>query len=465
VIEGEPALPIGGGAGRSIMSAIGLTTLATAISYALALAQQALYARVLGVNIDTDALGAALAWAVGTTGLVGTTLSTVFLPLYVRTMREGADAAIRTRRRATQLTLLAGAALGVATFVGAPSLAQLLVPGANDAQVLALTDLIRLAAPLELTWLLVWLAVATVNAHERYVLAGASFALPPIPVILLLLSGAASPALVVVGYIAGTLVQLAALWSADPGSRPTLARAGGAARVELGRGLLPVGIAFALLNAIPLEIRGLASFHGAGAVASADYASRLVLAGQQLLLSGLLAVTFTRWSGTAAREDQDGLFDSVDRTLVLVLAAGIATTIVLPLLAVWLVSMLLVGGRFSGADAATVGTFVAWMAPGVGGHMVLMVALRALLAQQRYRPVLVAAGAATALALTGAFLGQTSLGLNGVATAYSLAYVAAGAVAFASVWRHLARATDGAPRLAPARGGAALGRPAPENHR
>jgi peptidoglycan biosynthesis protein MviN/MurJ (putative lipid II flippase) len=199
------------------------------------------------------------------------------------------------------------------------------------------------------------------------------------------------------------------------------------------RDLLPVGLAFALVSLVPLEVRGLASLHGTGAVAVADYASRLVLAGQQVLLSGLLAVTFTRWSRGAASDQSVAAIDSVRRTLMWVAAAGVATLVVLPLLAVDLTRLVFAGGRFTEADASAVGSFIAWMAPGIAGHMMLMVALRALFAEGRVRPVVVAAASAAVLVAVVGMVGDSLWGLNGVAAGYSAGYVAAGLLGYAAV--------------------------------
>ena len=430
--SGTAPLPEAKGQG-SLARAIGLTTLITAVGYAVTLVQQILYARSLGVSADADALGAALAWAVGTTGLVGTTLATVFLPRYVRAMQAGE--ARHLRSGASLVAVLVGSGLAGVTFAAAPVLAAALAPGGADETRGTLANLLRMAAPLELIWPLIWLAVGTANARERYALAAGSALLPPVPVIALLLTNSATVDVIALGYVAGTVLQLGALWAFERESRPLFEVGPGQAFGSMARDLLPVGLAFALLSLVPLEVRGLASLHGIGAVAVADYASRLVLAGQQVVLSGLLAVTFTRWSARAASGRATAAIESASRTLAWVAVAGVAMVAIIPLVAGDLTRLAFAGGHFTEADASTVGSFISWMAPGVAGHMMLMVALRALFAERRLLPVVVAAASAAALVVVVGTVGDSLWGLNGVAAGYSAGYLAAGFIGYTAVRR------------------------------
>ena len=417
------------GSGTSVAKAIGLTTAATALGYAVTLLQQVLYARTLGVSADTDALGVALAWAVGTTGPVGTTLAAVFLPRYVRAKEQSSET-VAIRSRATAIAIALGVLMLVLTFVGAPWLADALVPGGDDARRDTLVGLLRIAAPLEVTWPLVWVAVSSANARERYLLAAGSFILPPLPVIGLLVSGAESVQLVAFAYVLGTLLQLLAVWALEPESRPLLRARSSGLTFGIRQDVLPVGIAFGVLSLVPLVVRGLASGHGVGAIAIADYASRLVVAGQQILLSGLLAVTFTRWSRRTEMRATGGI-DSVGRTLLLVGIVGAVIAALLPMVSVDVVRFIFGGGRFHQAEADAVGAFVAWMGPGIAGQMVLTVALRAFLAADRPAPLLVSSACAVLASLVVGRAGQTVWGLNGVAAGYSAGYLVAAGIA---VW-------------------------------
>ena len=415
----------------SVLRAIGLTTIVTSLGYGVTLLQQVLYARTLGVNVETDALGASLAWVIGTTGFVGTTLASIFLPQFVRESRRDPVGALELRRRTTSIAIALGGFLMLVTALAAPTIGAILTPGAQNETQPTLARLLTLGAPLEVIWPLIWLAVSTVNARERYVLAAASALLPPIPVIVLLFAGAPTVDGVMLAYTLGALLQLAMLWGLEAESRPKVGPPG---KTDIGRGLIPVGAAFALLALVPLEVRGIASLHGEGAVAIADYASRLVLAGQQVLLSGLLAVTFTRWSRDASAQRASPL-DSMERTLTLVGLAGVLVAILLPVVSVDLTRLVFAGGRFTSSDAVDVGTFIGWMAPGVAGHMVLMLATRGLLADRRLAPLLVAAASAALVVPIIGLVAQDVWGLYGAAAGYSAGYVIAAAVAATAIWR------------------------------
>ncbi len=419
------------GSGSSVARAIGLTTVATAIVYGITLLQQLLYARALGVSADTDALGAALAWAVSTTGPLGATLAAVFVPRFVRATGD-AEKSEALRSRATTIALASGGILFVLTLAGAPTLAGILVPGGDDARRETLAGLLRIAAPLEITWPLVYVVVSSANAKERYLLAAGSGILPPIPVIFLMVTGAPSVQAVAIAYVIGTMLQIGAVWLLEPSSRPAFVRHA-VPTVELARDLLPVGIVFGINALIPLEVRGLASVHGTGAVAIADYGSRLVVAGQAVVLSGLIAVAFTRWSRPASDERADGI-DSVQRTLVLVGLAGLTIAVVLPIASVPVIHVLFGGGKFSASDADAVGSFVTWMGPGIAAQMVLTVAIRALFAVDRGSPLILASGGAVLAVLVVGTATQTTWGLNGVAAAYSAGYGVAAVIAVLAIW-------------------------------
>ncbi len=187
----------------------------------------------------------------------------------------------------------------------------------------------------------------------------------------------------------------------------------------------------ALMSSTGLILRALASLHGVGAVATSDYANRLEVAGEQVLLSGLLAVVFTRWSATLAgrgsglERHRGGLSDGIVQLVgaALVLAAAV------PLLSAPVVGLLLEGGRFGRADTQAVAAFLAWMSLGIGARVVILVAMRALLAASRYRDLFTAAFAVLVVLTAAGLIAGAALGLNGVALAYSLGWAAAAVVA------------------------------------
>ncbi len=429
--------------------AVALATLATGVGYVLTLIQQIAFAKTLGVSVETDALAAALAWGVGTSGPIGTALSSVALPVYVLAL------AARDKRRARDVSrAAAGIGMGLAallmaiTFVAADWLSTALAPGLGGTDRARLAGLLRLTAPLELLWVLVWLSTARANAHERYGLAAGSFALPPIPVILVFaLVRAPSVEQVAIAYLVGAVLQVVVVLAAvgdlhemRPSLRSPLIS-------ELGRRLVGAGAAFAILGVAGLALRSLASLQGPGAVATADYASRLVIAGEQVLLSGLLAVAFTRWSRAAAPPDAPSTLDrapaarpsagddpwSVHGSTVRLAGGGIIIAFLVPIAAVPAITILFQGGRFDPGATLAVSDFLTWMSAGIAAHMLVLLAMRALLVAGRFMILLVIGLVAVLLMVVVAVLAMAAMRLNGVALGYSVGWVAAAWIAVMSV--------------------------------
>lgn len=421
-------------AGRSAA----LATAATVFAFASTFVQQVLYARVLGANAETDALAAALAWAVGTTGLVGTTLASVVLPPYLRALRTDPARARIVFRTANSLALAGGVALAGTTFVAAPVLAVLLLPGASSEVQDRLGELLKTTAPLHLLWIGVWSLMALANARERFVAAAASMVLPSLPVIAVLASPSPNVDQVGASYVAGACLQLAALvgsvwqWKGDlvPGFAVAASR-------SLSGRLIPIGLAFALINAAGLAIRAIASLGGAGDVAIADYATRLTTTFEQVALSGTLAVLFTVWSSEASLANAKG---RVPIAPALRLAVGFAVLfgMMLALFAPDLVEILYGGGQFTDSDVAATARYIRWMSLGLTAHVVLMVALRAVLARgATWHVAFMGMVTITTTIVVGLVL-HPSLGLDAAAVAYSVSWIATLAVAIGWISRSLA---------------------------
>ncbi|TAL05691.1 MAG: hypothetical protein EPO00_12495 [Chloroflexota bacterium] len=446
--------------------AIVLATLATAGGYGLTLIQQVVFARSMGISVETDSLATALAWGIGTSGPVGTALASIVLPAYVGALaRQDHALARQVLRASTGIGLVAATVLMIISIVGADLLANLLAPGLTQTAHERLAGLLRISAPLQMLWIGVWLTTARANARERYSLAAGSFAIPPIPVILTFtLIGSPSIEQVALAYMLGAALQVLVV----SGRIGSLGELGPSFRtrtvLDLARRLVPVGAAFGVLSVFGLAIRSVASLYGPGAVATSDYASRLVIAGEQVLLSGLLSVLFTKWSHlegsleavTQAKTPSSRGRWSVQDSVLQLLGAGTILACLLVITARPAVAILFQGGRFDAAATIAVADFIVWMSPGIAGNMLVLLAARALLVSGRFI-ILLEIGAIAIIAMLGVGLvAGSSLGLNSVALGYSVGWVAAAGVAIRALEvdqalfvRQLVRAL--------ATGGAALG--------
>lgn len=432
IFEAPPEIPR-----SSATRAVALATVATMVAYLFTLLQQVLFARSLGVNTRTDALAVALAWVVGTSGPLGVTLASVLLPKYVQAW-IGHD---RSRARsllqsASAIGLGLAAVLALATLLGAGPLATALAPGLEGADHDRLAGLLRLTAPLQILWTMVWLLTARANARARYVVTAASFALPTIPVIAVLgFVPNVTVEQVVVAYVVGAAFQVLAVAALNRGSlTELLPRLGNAPTREIVRALLPVGAAFLLMSSTGLAIRGLASLHGAGAIATSDYANRLEIAGEQVLLSGFLAVIFTRWSGRHdLRETPAETSDSIVTALLTMAGPAVAVGFAVPILGPAVVALLFEGGRFEAENTEAVAGFLGWMGPGIAARIVILLAVRALLAGAHYKALpMVGLVALVATLGTGLALGSM-VGLVGVALGFSAGWIGAMVAALAAL--------------------------------
>ena len=398
-----------------------LATVMTMASYAATLLQFVVYARTLGVGLDTDALAIALAWATGLAGLITTTLTGVALPRFVRDRQADPTGARSAFRSASALAIGTGVVLAVLTAAGADWLASALstAPEARP----RVADLMSAAGLLIVAWTVMGTLLALANATEHYGHAAASGVAPSTVVICALaLSGNPTPEIAVQAYIAGAVAQiawLAIVVRADLGAViPKVDRS--SIRAIAGR-TVPMVLTLLLFNGAIVVARALASGGPVGDVAVFDYAARLVLAGQQVLLAGVLAVALTKWSQKAGSRDTTNA--QIGRTIGIALGLVIPAATALALLSPELVDTLLTGGRFASADAARVADVLRWMAPGIAAQMVLLLGFRALIAYQALWPLAGIGVAHLAALAVVAAVAHPLLGVTGIGLAYSCSWL------------------------------------------
>ena len=399
-----------------------LATAMTVVSYSATLVQYVVYARTLGVGVETDALAIAIAWATVVAGLITTTLTGVALPRFVRNRVADPRLARSEFRSAVFLAAVAAVVIAVLTVVGGNTLAGALSPASSAQAYLA--HLIVATAPLILAWTTMGILLAVANATEHYGQAAASGVAPSVVVIAaLVLSPNPSADIALNAFVIGAVLQIVWLGVVarhDLGVLIPLPERSTVA--SLARRSVPVVLTLLLFNAAILVARAIAAAGSLGDVAVFDYAARLVLAGQQVLLAGVLAVALTKWSQMAGASEPAN--PQIGRTIGLALGLAIPSAVALALLAPELVAALLTGGRFSPADAARVADVLRWMAPGVAAQMVLLLGFRALTAYQALWSM-AGIGVVHLLVLAAvALIAQASMGVDGIALGYSAGWIA-----------------------------------------
>ena len=385
----------------------------TVVSYSATLVQYVVYARTLGVGVETDALAIAIAWATVVAGLITTTLTGVALPRFVRNRVTDPRLARSEFRSAVFLAAVVALVIAVLTVVGGNTLAGALSPASNAQAYLA--HLIVATAPLILAWTTIGILLAVANATEHYGQAAASGVAPSVVVIAaLVLSPNPSADIALNAFVIGAVLQIVWLGVVARHDLGVLIPLPERSTVtSLARRSVPVVLTLLLFNAAILVARAIATTGSSGDVAVFDYAARLVLAGQQVLLAGVLAVALTKWSQMAGAAEPTN--PQIGRTLGLALGLAIPSAVALALLAPELVDALLTGGRFAPADAARVADVLRWMAPGVAAQMVLLLGFRALTAYQALWSM-AGIGVVHLLVLAAvALIAQASMGVDGIA--------------------------------------------------
>jgi len=419
----------------SIAKSATVATFATIVGYAATVAQQVLYARGLGIGSNTDALAVALAWAVATTGLVGTTLMSVVVPTYIAARHNHPLRATAIARNSNAVAFGIGLIFAAVTFGLAPQIAPILLPGSDSSTRHALEGLLRITAPLHVLWIVAVATTALANARGQFLLAAASTVVPSLPIIVaLVLIPPPTVERTAAAYSIGIVAQITLLtvlgngWGRD--AVPAFSRG---LIVPLVRAAAPMAIAFGFMGLSSLAVRSIASFGGPGDAASLDYATRLTTAMESVLTAGSLAVALTIWSEDAVRVGPARL--PLGRAILIATALSISAAVSLIWLAVPITDVLFGNGRLPPHQIALVSSALVWLAPGLAARMVHMVGMRMLLAQRATWSITAIGLLALVGVVGGALVGRAEGGLVGVAAGYSAGWIIATVVTLLALVR------------------------------
>jgi hypothetical protein len=232
------------------------------LAFGTTLVQQVLYARALGVGTTADVLAIGLTYAVGISGLIGTTFAGVVLPAYLR--KNPPDGA-PFFRSAHFVALLAAAIGAAATIAFSSKIDDAAFPAATD---VVRDDLRLILRPMGLL-IVAWTSVATVtalaNAKQRYVFASFAAAIPSVPVIVLLVAGQPTTFGVVAAYIVGAIAQLTWLgFGLRRYWRELMPRASLAVLPAVGRASAATATGLFLISMSAVIARSIASVGGPG---------------------------------------------------------------------------------------------------------------------------------------------------------------------------------------------------------
>ncbi|MBI4246546.1 MAG: hypothetical protein HY614_05105 [Candidatus Rokubacteria bacterium] len=345
-----------------------------------AVAYEVVAAARFGTGRDADALALALMLALTVANEVVAWVSTLFVPLYIRTETEGGPAAAARLLRTGLLAvggLVGVLALGLA--VGAGGLVALLAPGGDVAA--SARRLVGLFAPLVILAPVAAMLAGVLQAHGRFVAAalrqlcwyGAAL------VALVLFVSRLGVASVPVGMVAGFAVFCALLAAGVRRTAPVSgAGGGGALDVRTLVAMLPLLALASGANYVNVAVeRGIAAHLPEGSLAALTYAFRLLNLPVNLFLLNAATMLFTPLARAAAAGEMAASRDLVQRALHLALLFTTPLAALGLALAQPVVRVLLERGAFTAGSTELTAAALGLYAPAVVGMAGVHVLTRA----------------------------------------------------------------------------------------
>jgi putative peptidoglycan lipid II flippase len=322
-----------------------------AIRVAIGFGSYALMAGTFGTSAEMDAF-----WVAVTPTLVGINLVEACgigaALTYAERLRGEPDALRRSETLGLLvLWLILGTALGVASYLFADPVVQVLAPGMQGRLVAETAHLVQLASLALAVGPVMYLCFGLLYAQGRFLHTALLSLLPSFVLAAGQLLGRADirylTALFVAGYVVGVLatirsvVRHLALW----GVRPRYDRAG-----SFFRQFLPLVAGGVFLQLIFVRERALASHLQVGAISALSYALRIVTVVGGLVAAGFDPIVTAAVARKHVARDVAGVRSDVRRSLVLVAVLAVIPGTVVVLFAEPIVTLLLARGRF-GADS------------------------------------------------------------------------------------------------------------------
>ena len=416
-----------------------LVTVVTAASRLSGFLREAVIAGVFGASVEVDAYLIAHQVPNVLIALVSTAVVTATVPLISARVRNGETYFGHQLFRT--VVVVVTAVLGVASIVvalAAPAMVRLLAPGFGTAPARLATDLTRVLLISTVFVAGMNLVSGLLQVHRRFfwpAVVGVPFNAAMIAAALVLgpVMGVASLAWgFVVGSVLRVLVQL-------PSLRRTGFRWFGAVRLRdpgmaAISGLLPVILVGHVVSNINVVVdRMVASGLPDGAIASLNYAYRLVGLPHGLLVVALLQVLYPALGAAASQRRAFAWLSTRGMTALLTLLTPVATAMVI--LALPTVQVVYGRGAFTDAAAVRTAAALAAFAPGLVALGVRDLAMRALYGlQDRWRPAAIAC-VGLGVNVVGDLVLGPRFGVIGLGAATTLSFAASAVMAIAMLAR------------------------------
>ncbi|MEA3338005.1 MAG: murein biosynthesis integral membrane protein MurJ [Chloroflexota bacterium] len=418
---------------------ISRNTLIVAASFGLAavvgLVRNVVIAQQFGIGADLDAYFAAFKLPdLLFTIVAGGALATAFIPIFANFLSAGdRKGAWRLASAITNLVMIVVSTLAILAAVAAPWLVETLIaPGFSAAQQAETVDVMRIV--------LISTVIFGISAVQGSVLHGFKHfllpALAPVVYPLGIVVGAIflAPTMGIKGLAIGAVIgSLLNLLIKVPGLIyygfhwwPVLDLRGVHAE-PVRRVLVLMGprvLDLAVFHATLLAATNLASRLGEGSVSALEWGWDAMQLPETVIGTAFGLVAFPTMAELAARNDRDGLRDTLGETLRAVIAFSVPAAVGLILLGRPLLALLYQRGAFDTQATEAVYTTLRLFALGLVGHVCLELVARAYFAERdTITPLIVAVVFAVVYLLLAIAL-MVPMGAGGLALANSLAITA-----------------------------------------
>lgn len=337
----------------------------SAAGYLLSLLKEILVASSFGIGVGMDAFYAAVTIPYAVSGVVGSLLTGVFIPLFMEYRREGADKAAGLANAVFTWMSVVLLGITVTIFAAAPQMTAFFFPGLNPETALLTAKLLRATSLLVFLSNCVYFSVSVLNAEKKFALPAVSNMLVTaftIVCVLTLTSFAGIWALAA-GLVGGGIAQF---WLLDraikklghPGAVSFDARHPGLARMRRSGAILILALLVGHLNI--LIDRYMASGLPPGSLGTFGYATRLTDVLLQVFCFSAATAAFPYFIADAVGKNIGRLEESFISGIRMLGFALIPVTAFFAIFSLDVVQVLFQRGAFGPeAAAATAATFAA----------------------------------------------------------------------------------------------------------
>lgn len=370
-----------------------------------------------GRGPEVDAYNLALTLSTWLPASMVTVMAAVLVPAIVGLGSDPAEGRGRFLRELNGATLLVGAVLSAATWLGAPLLVRWFTGGLPGETAVLATDMVRAFSLLPLLTVVSGTQAVRLQAIQdhRYALAEG---LPSLAIVVLLVAWqAADTAPLVAGTLTGFAWQ--AWWLHRHASRQagpvglSLALSSGPLR-GLWRGALVMGAGqLAISLIVPLD-QWFAAGSGTGAIATLGYANRVIALVMTLGGVVVLRATLPVFSAAAASGETERVRRHALRWGGLMFVVGLAGAAAVWTLATPAIGLLFERGAFTHQDTLVVAEALRWGIWQVPPFLASLVFYSEVAARRRYGVIAVLAVANLSCKAAGNLVFGPIFGLNGI---------------------------------------------------